>query len=161
MQRFSYVLSKNCIDAQKLFRANSEENVGICVFFLFSAISLFRATLLFRAIIRYFEIFRYFELFRYFVNEGGRKREGDGYLKNCYQKRGEVGGRGCSSITDTTGSGWVYSRTAIRGRAGGVFTSRTATRSSSSAHSILKRLSTTKALLRLSHLDKEKMMRRI
>ena len=92
VQRFSYVLSKNCIDAQKLFRANSEENVGICVFFLFSAISLFRATLLFRAIIRYFEIFRYFELFRYFVNEGGRKREGDGYLKNCYQKRGEVGG---------------------------------------------------------------------
>ena len=136
MQRFSYVLSKNCIDAQKLFRANSEENVGICVFF-------------------------YFLLFRYFVNEGGRKREGDGYLKNCYQKRGEVGGRGCSSITDTTGSGRVYSRTAIRGRAGGVFTSRTATRSSSSAHSILKRLSTTKALLRLSHLDKEKMMRRI
>ena len=36
------------IDELKIFRANSEENLGICVF-------------------RYFLLFRYFELFRYFV----------------------------------------------------------------------------------------------
>jgi len=45
---FRVKIARNFNDAQKLFRANSEENLGICLF-------------------RYFLLFRYFELFRYFV----------------------------------------------------------------------------------------------
>ena len=71
--------------------------------------------------------------------------------RTATRREGRLGEGGVAQeqILDGEGGGLTQ-----RGR--GFFTSRTATRSSSSAHSILKRLSTTKALLRLSHLDKEK-----